>query len=174
MLAGVPPSVYFTRFSRCKVIAFSTSLPIVGSRDMDRYDFTLVRSRRLGFLMTISLATLRSGGTPVYINSLIILPRPSGSNLNQIFSSCHSILSSPGAEVLFVLFRSGFNIFGHIVNAVPRLESVLPPDFCSSCVLSDCSYINPVSMEMIYLQLPPFSFQLYDIAHLMMKRELEA
>jgi hypothetical protein len=116
---GCPHPLISPWFARCKVIAFSTTLPIVGSRDMHRDDFTLVRSRRPGFTITTTLATLNSGGRPVLINSLIIWQRPLGSNLNQIFSSRYPIPSSPGAEVLQVLFRSCFNIFGHPVKAVP-------------------------------------------------------
>jgi hypothetical protein len=101
---------------------------------MHRYDFTLVRSRWPGFTITTTLATFSSGGRPVLINSLIIWQRPLGSNLNQIFSSRHPIPSSPGAEVLQVLFRGYFNIVGHTVKAVPSIESVLPPDSSGACV----------------------------------------
>jgi hypothetical protein len=101
---------------------------------MHRYDFTLVRSPRPGFTITTTLATLSSGGRPVLISSLIIWQRPLGSNLNQIFSSRHPIPSSPGAEVLQVLFRRCCHIFGHTVKAVRSIESVLPPDSAGACV----------------------------------------
>jgi hypothetical protein len=101
---------------------------------MHHYDFTLVRSRWPGSRITTGFATLNSNGRLLWIDSLIIWQRPLGSNWNQSFSSYHPIPSSLCAEVLQVLFGICFNIFGHTVQAVPSIESVLPPDSCGACM----------------------------------------
>jgi hypothetical protein len=125
MLSRVPPSIYSSLVDRCKVIAFSTNFVIVGRREMHRYDLILVRSLRLCFGITITLASLSSGGKPVRMRSLIKLQSPFGSNKNQIFTSCHPIPSRPGTEVLLVFLKSRFSILGHTFKLWPLFESTL-------------------------------------------------
>jgi hypothetical protein len=68
---GATTSLFHLGSLDAKLLPF----PIVGSRDMHRYDSMSVRSRRPGFKI-ITLATLSLGGKPVLINSLINLQRP--------------------------------------------------------------------------------------------------
>jgi hypothetical protein len=112
---------------RCKVIAFSTNFAIVGRREMHRSDLILGRSLHPCFGITITLASLSSGGKPVRMRSLIKLQSPFGSNKNHIFTSCHPIPSRPGTEVLLVFLKSRFSILGQYfqIMAIVRVYIVM-------------------------------------------------
>jgi hypothetical protein len=110
---------------RCKVYNISTSYAIIGRREMHREDLIQVRSLDLCFRITITLASLSSGGNPVRMRSLIQLQSPFGSHNNQIYTSCEPIPSRPGVEGLLVVLTSRFSILGPTFKLCPTSESIL-------------------------------------------------
>jgi hypothetical protein len=70
------------------------------------------------------------------MNLLINWQRTLESNLNKILSSSQVFRLYPGADILQVLFRSYFNIFGHPVMAVLSIQSVLLIDLSGWCISS--------------------------------------